>query len=266
MPVSRQLAGLGALALVVASCTLMNPLGGYSGGERDAGRDGILDASVVPDTSTLPDASPPDASPDSEGGFSDSSTPDASEAGGDAAPACYDPDNVLTLTAAPPVMSPSLCTAAQISAYEVACTGATGSTVACTDFTNTTPACARCLRGPLTGDNPATTPVSALLPISAALVTINIQACGALVMGRADCAIPVSKTATCLGSACIGCTSQPSNPACQTEAAGGICAAVGDPTCWRVVSDARSTWNASCQGASFSETLGKVGHVMCGPP
>ncbi|HRH00633.1 MAG TPA: hypothetical protein PLR99_30525, partial [Polyangiaceae bacterium] len=188
--------------------------------------------------------------------------------GPDAAPpaACYVPDDALALTAAAPSLSPSICTAAQIVGAQTACLGPTSTAATCNAYLAANRACARCIFGALSGDVPATTPVGALIPVSDATVTPNIGACAALVIGRPDCALPISQQVVCTNSACATCPDTASDDACQGTASLGICAGLGDGACNAAVDATVGTWGPRCRGAAFNDTYLKVAAVMCGAP
>ncbi len=125
--------------------------------------------------------------------------------------------------------------------------------------------CARCVFGALAGDNPATTPLPAVIPVSDDTVSLNIAACAALVIGRADCTVPLTSEAVCTGSACATCADETSEDACTATAQRNICRTTIDAACGAAVAGARATWSPTCVGTSFADTYMKVGRVLCGP-
>ncbi len=206
---------------------------------------------------------PPDASTPDSG--RDASTPDSGRDAG--APAgCYMPADALALTAATPSLTPSLCTAAQISGAQAACLGPGSSGPACNAFLAANTACSRCIFGALAGDDPATTPVAALIPVSDDAVVPNIGACAALVIGRPACAVPLAQEVVCTNSACATCADQAAEDACVAAASAGICSTVINAGCDAAIDAAIATWQPLCRGVAFADTYAKVAGRLCGPP
>ena len=263
---------VGTLALAsLAACSSTVVTTTSDGGDEDA---------AVPVDATTPAR---DASTSQDAGVRDSATPrdsappppdaavDAADAakdtGSDAAvTACYAPDDALALTAAAPRLSPSLCTAAQIVGAQTACLGPAATSATCNNYLAANRSCARCIFGALAGDTPATTPLGSLIPVSEDSVAPAIGGCAALIIGRPECAVPVSQQTVCTSSACATCMDAASEEACLGTASLGICAGLGDGACNAAIDATVATWGPRCRGAAFNDTYLKVATVMCGAP
>ena len=178
---------------------------------------------------------------------------------------CYDEAFVVTLRAKAPVKGQNVCSDSALELLRVACLDAGASEGGCKSATDANQDCARCVLGPLAGDSAASLKAPALLSTGDGKVKVNVAACAAIVAGRPDCALPLSKQLTCTSSACGGCAGADAS-ACEAEAACGVCANVAySPACTAAVADA-SVWEATCRGKSFVETYGKVAKFFCGAP
>ena len=178
-------------------------------------------------------------------------------------PACYEEADALAIQGTSPSTGRGLCTDAQLTALQTACLG--GSAAGCDAAIAANTACARCVFGALAGDNPATTPLPALIPVSADSVSPNIAACAALVIGRPDCAVALTQQVVCTSSACSTCADQASDDACTATAEGAICRTTVNAGCNTAVNAAQATWAPVCRGTTFADTYTKVARYLCGP-
>ncbi len=191
-------------------------------------------------------------------------TPRPDGGGKDAAPAgCYDEQAALALTGTAPTKGAGKCTTAQITDLKAKCLGS-GSAADCTAFLDANKDCGRCVLGALKGDDPKTTPIGALIPVSETSVSPNIGSCAALVIGKPECALKVAQEVTCLNSACDSCSDQASDTACQNQAATGVCKDVIDAACDKAITDAAAQWQPICRGTNFDDTYPKVAEFLCG--
>ena len=193
--------------------------------------------------------------------------PDAGRLDGgraDSGASCYDVGSASVLKAKAPVKGQNVCTLATIAALRGACLGSTPSGD-CKTVTDANKECARCIFGAFPGDSVALTRAPALLPTGESSLSPNVAACAALVVGRPDCALPLSKQVVCTSSACSSCAKEES-ASCQAEAACGVCATVAySPECTAATAQA-AAWEATCRGANFDETYTKVANYLCGAP
>ncbi len=251
-------ATLGALALLgFAGCsgtstTTTTPA------PAPAGEAGV-EAGAGADTGPLTDATPPAA---------DAGRPDSEAGAFDAGPitACYDATEAFILENAKPVRAPSLCTNAAIVEARTACLSPSSTKPGCDAFIAATKACARCVFGGLEDDDPAKVPVGAILPLSLTAVAPNVGACAALVIGRAECAVPVSRELVCVSTACATCPAGSSTTACHAQATDGICKGVGDAACSAAIDASSAQWLPQCSGTTFADAFDKVARVLCGAP
>lgn len=214
---------------------------------------------ATPGDAALLDSSPP----------SNDAAPPEREAGAvDAGPivACYKEDDAFLLEGLAPSRSPSRCTTAVIKEAVGACLSATSTTAGCDAYIAANPECARCLLGGIDGDDFSKVPVGAIIPLSEVAVSPNVAACAALVIGRPECAVPVSKELVCTSTACSTCPAGASTSACQTQASAAICAGLGDAACNTAISASTAQWATVCRGTTFKDTFEMVGAVMCGAP
>ncbi|MBL9108531.1 MAG: hypothetical protein JNM74_04645 [Myxococcales bacterium] len=227
---------------------------------RDAGPDSTPPRDAGPDAppprDAGPDALPPrDAGPDADAGPDGSTRP----------PACYDETAALALQGTAPTFGQNVCTQADVQALFTACFGPGASAASCDAFSASNPDCMRCVLGPLPGDVPATTPISALIPAGEASLMVNIGSCAALAIGRPDCAVTVPKQLTCTASACETCADEPSDTACREAAEVGICSSTVDSACMAALTSTAATWSPICRGPDFVATYHKVAMALCGP-
>lgn len=256
---------IGALLVLVTTCasvgactttiTTTTTLG--DGGTRPNASVTTNPTTTTPTASTNPSTPPPNPS-----------TPPTSplDAGPDRsapAPACYEEADALAIQGTAPSTGRGLCSDAQLTTLQTACLG--GSAAGCDAAVAANMACARCVFGALQGDNPATTPLPALIPVSEDSVSPNIAACAALVIGRPDCAVALSQQVVCTSSACSTCADQASDDACTATAEGAICRTTVNAGCNTAVDAAQATWTPVCRGTAFADTYMKVGRYLCGP-
>ena len=160
---------------------------------------------------------------------------------------------------------PNKCTVPQITEFKTKClgSGATG----CDAFIDTNKDCSRCIFGALKGDTPDTTPIPALLPVSDKSVTLNVQACAALAIGKPECAVPLAQELVCVESACSTCTVAADATKCNQEAAADICKDVvaAAKACNTAITAARAQWTPICtEGTTFETTYPKLVNYLCG--
>ncbi|HRG95372.1 MAG TPA: hypothetical protein PLR99_03920 [Polyangiaceae bacterium] len=251
------LALLGALivGVVLVGCSSTTTTTTTTPTATDAG-----DATAPRVDAALPDASRPPPG--------DAAPPDREAGAFDAGPivACYDENNAFLLEGVAPTRSPSLCTDPVITEAVSACLSGTSTTAGCNAYIAANQACARCLLGGLDGDDFTKVPVGALIPLSDVAVSPNVAACAALVLGRPECALPVSQEVVCTSTACSACPAGSSAAACQAQASTAICMGVGDAACSAAIDAATAQWVPLCRGTAFKDTFEKVAHVMCGAP
>jgi len=202
------------------------------------------------------DASAPETGPTSTGSVIRDSGSDVK------APAtCYDEEAALALQGVAPTKGSGKCGAGKIAEFKAACLGA-GSN--CQAFIDANKDCSRCIIGGLQGDDPKTTPIGALIPVSEDSVSPNTAACAAIVIGKPECAVKLAGQVTCVASACATCEDEASDTECSNTAAAGICKSTIDEACNKAVNDAASQWQATCRGANFDEGYAKVAEFFCG--
>ncbi len=193
---------------------------------------------------------------------STATTPKPDGGNKDAAPAtCYDEEAALALQGVAPTRGSGKCGAGKIAEFKAACLGA-GSN--CQAFIDANKDCSRCIIGGLQGDDPKTTPIGALIPVSEDSVSPNTAACAAIVIGKPECAVKLAGQVTCVASACSTCEDEASDTDCSNKAATGICKSTVDEACNKAVNDAASQWQATCRGANFDEGYAKVAEFFCG--
>lgn len=252
----------GAVATIPAcSGTEESPVDGGAADAPAASQTGS--ATVAVDAAPLP---VPDGPADNPALYGRPSTcgADAGPQTGDAGRGCYDPSTAEVLQAKAPVKGQNVCSPAAIEAVRVACL-ASASAAACKSAIDANKDCARCILGALGGEKPASTRAPVVLPAGGATTVINVAACASIVVGRPDCALPLSKQAACTSSACNTCAGAES-ASCSAAASCGACANVAySPECTAAVADA-SAWEAKCRGQNQVETYTKVASFFCGAP
>ena len=174
---------------------------------------------------------------------------------------CYDEEAALALQGVAPVRGSGKCAAGKIAEFKAACLGS-GSN--CQAFIDANKDCSRCIIGGLQGDDPKTTPIGALIPVSEDSVSPNTAACAAIVIGKPECAVKLAGQVTCTASACATCEDEASDTDCSNKAAAGICKSTIDEACNKAVNDAASQWQTLCRGANFDEGYAKVAEFFCG--
>jgi hypothetical protein len=202
------------------------------------------------------DASAPETGPTSTGSVIRDSGPDVKQQA-----TCYDEEAALALQGVAPTRGSGKCGAGKIAEFKAACLGA-GSN--CQAFIDANKDCSRCIIGGLQGDDPKTTPIGALIPVSEDSVSPNTAACAAIVIGKPECALKLAGQVTCVASACSTCEDEASDTECSNKAATGICKSTVDEACNKAVNDAASQWQATCRGANFDEGYAKVAEFFCG--
>lgn len=180
-----------------------------------------------------------------------------------AAASCYDEEAALALPGSEPKRASGKCGAGKAAEFKAACLGG-GSQATCTAFIDANKDCARCILGPLQGDDAKTTPIGALIPVSEDSVSPNTAACAAIVIGKPECALKLAGQVTCVASACSTCETDAEDTECSNKAAAGICKTTVDEACNKAVNDAASQWQATCRGANFDEGYAKVAEFFCG--
>lgn len=180
--------------------------------------------------------------------------------------ACYAEDGLLEINGIAPTKSSGKCSPSQLIDVDAKCISDTTATDAdCQAYIAANENCARCVFGALDGDTEATVPMPALITVSEeGAILPNVYACAALVIGKPDCALKLTKQEVCLESACGLCEGDDGYSACRTEAATKACKDVMDATCTKAVEDAETQWTALCDGKDFDEAFKKVGTYMCG--
>ncbi|MBK8212461.1 MAG: hypothetical protein IPK71_01820 [Myxococcales bacterium] len=239
-------------------------------GSREAGPDATRPRDAGPDSTPPRDASPDvirpiDAGPDVIRPIDAGPDADAGPDGSTRPPACYDETAALALPGTAPTFGQNVCTQADVQSLFTACFGPGASAATCNAFSASHPDCMRCVVGPLPGDAPATTPISALIPAGDASLMVNVGSCAALAIGRPDCAVTVPKQLTCTASACETCADEPSDTACREAAEVGICSSTVDSACMAALTSTAATWSPICRGPDFVATYQKVAMALCGP-
>jgi len=226
--------GLATLGAASNACTVAPAPAGCDGGDcNGTAQDGGAD--TRPTTTTPPPPPPPPAS-------------------------CYIEEDALAIKATAPALERGLCTAADIA--ELADCLTKGDCKATIDKNKD---CARCAIGALQGDNPETTPLGALLPVSDTTAVIATLACGAVITGRPECALELSNNTVCIESTCATCEDDQSE-ACSAEAASKVCKDIAKKPCLDALGAARAQWEPRCTGSGAIQAFSKVALVFCGPP
>lgn len=262
-------------AAIVATCATVWACGGTVLVEPIG--DPPIGTGTVP-TGDQPPPPPPDASPDRpaprprdggpldlDGGPTrDAGPADGGPKDGGSSVACYEPGDAIMLPGTPPTAAQSHCSEADLTGLRTACLGATSSAATCDAQLAANPACGRCVFGALPGENAATTPIPAVIPISDDSLAPNIAACAALVIGRPDCAAPLARKVSCTSSACATCVDQAAEDACTATAEAGVCSGTVDIGCTSAINAAQATWAPICRGVGFDDSYLKVGRYLCG--
>ena len=173
---------------------------------------------------------------------------------------CYIEEEALAITGIAPSARPGKCTPSQIAELKTKClpAGATG----CDAFLEANKDCARCILGARQGDEPSTTPMPALVPVSPNAVEPNIVACAALVSGRPDCAVKATQQFVCTKSACTICPAD--EDSCTAFALIGICKTTVDAACDSAIKASTAQWQPICLGTLFDDPYLKVAAYLCG--
>lgn len=255
----------------------------------DAGRDAGEDATTVdgsvdggPDDGGLADsavdggvdAAASDAGPDgatSDAGL-DAGASDAGrdsgvvDAGPPPAPACYAEANASVYNAANVSVAaqPGKCTAADITAFRVACFDAGATNASCNGFLASKPTCGACLYTGAT-DAAGKTILPAVLETDN-IAYANVEACEAVFLGNAaTCGVSYVNETTCLFSACDLCANADFG-SCTNAAAARICGpyvVAGNSACGQTRAANQAAADAACRGADFNATYAKVAAVLC---
>lgn len=218
----------------------------------------VTEVTTTTDSGTSPEASSTATTPKPDGGNKD------------AAPAsCYEPEkvpNAAALDLAGPVANSGKCTPAQQASLIADCIdNNTASQEKCGAFENNAAnaACLKCAFGPGQGDDVKTVPMGALIS-GDTFTLLNIEACGAAVLGNSACAKKFSEQTVCQLLTCNSCEDNESINECFGESSKGACAAKNDAACDKVLSDGKAQWEAACRGADFDASVKKVLAVLCG--
>lgn len=218
----------------------------------------VTTVETTTDSGTSPEASATTTTPKPDGG-----KPDAAPA------SCYEPEkvpNAAALDLAAPVANSGKCTPAQQTRVIADCIdNNTATQEKCGAFENdpANAACLKCTFGPGQGDDLKTTPMGALIN-GDKFALLNIEACGAAVLGNTACAKKFSESTICQLLTCDSCEDNETINACFGESSKGACAAKNDAACDKVLADGKATWEAACRGADFDASVKKVLAVLCG--
>lgn len=179
--------------------------------------------------------------------------------------ACFENlgDEVIGL---PPTAYRDVCTSQDIADAEAVCLVSVHTGQACSAWTGAHPSCARCLLGALRGELPTSTPLPALIPKTPDALTPSLAACAALVLGRPECALPVSRTAACVTGSCTTCEDDSTRATCKAQAEGTACRTPIEVECTEAIRTGFARWDRICQGANAGATYTKVATYLCGPP
>lgn len=183
------------------------------------------------------------------------------ESGRLAPPACSREGALVLVDGTAPRARADACDAATIEAALDACDG---DRARCDAFVGENEACARCLFGALAGDtDPFAIPIGAFSRVGGALVA-HEETCGAVVLGRADCTVPLARAPVCRASICAACESEADRSACDAAARTGPCAPFVDAACTELVASRRAEWEAVCRGDDPRKTRRAVARALCG--
>jgi hypothetical protein len=128
--------------------------------------------------------------------------------------------------------------------------------------------CARCVIGPRDQDPLDDVPPAAMLSLSP--LVVNTGACAAAVLGRPDCAAPLTSYDVRVTENCAYCTDDDSFSACrEAQRPTGP----GSDPAWERVLEClalrdlrRAEWEPVCLGATPEESLDKTAHILCFDP
>ncbi len=110
----------------------------------------------------------------------------------------------------------------------------------CVELREEKPDCARCILGPLPGEGRASAPLGAHPP---GATLLDGRLCGASVIGRDDCQLPLVGYFACLEGACASCD-RAGHDACYSRAI-EACATPTSRACMAAL-DARPEWARDC--------------------
>lgn len=251
--------------------------------ETDAGRDSGLDATTSADSGvdaaatdagsdagqdSGADGGPSDAGLDSgiDAGPADAGRDSGVDAGPPPAPACYAEANASVYNAANVSVAaqPGKCTAADITAFRVACLDAAATNATCNTFLGSKPACGACLYTGAT-DAAGKTILPAVLETDN-IAYANVEACEAVFLGNAaTCGVSYVNEATCLYSACDLCANADFG-SCTNAAGARVCGpyvVAGNSVCGQTRAANQAAADTACRGADFNSTYAKVAAVLC---
>lgn len=164
-----------------------------------------------------------------------------------------------------PVAHRNLCDAQAIGEVERTCLTAVHGDVACKAWKDAHQECARCIFGPLDGEAAGSAPIGALIPSGPQSLMPNLGSCGALVLGRADCALPIAKASACTAGSCTACIGTVAKRDCEAFAE-TACVGTKERECDKALKDDFSVWASTCQGANLPATFTRVAYYLCGAP
>ena len=157
-----------------------------------------------------------------------------------------------------------VCTAQDVADAERSCVSAAHTGTACTDFAAAHPDCARCIFGPPATEVPAASPIGALVPSGPTTVMPNLGACASLVLGKPECAVPITKASACTAGSCSACAPRSSEKANCEAYAQRACVGAVEASCEKALLDGFSKWGSTCQGANVGASFAKVAWYLCG--
>ncbi len=239
---------------------------GADAAPTDAGGTDAAQDSGAQDSGT--DSGPTDAGLDSgvDAGPADAGRDSGVDAGPPPAPACYAEASASVYNAANVSVAaqPGKCTAADITAFRVACLDAGATNATCNAFLASKPTCGACL---YTGSNDAAgkTILPAVLETDN-IAYANVEACEAVFLGNAaTCGVSYVNETTCLFSACDLCANA-NFDACTNAAAARVCGpyvVAANSVCGQTRAANQAAADTACRGADFNTTYAKVAAVLC---
>lgn len=176
---------------------------------------------------------------------------------------CYAPSSFVAGAASTPSLGRAVCSADDIRAVRESCLGKVPAACEATIAAN--PECTRCAMGRLPDDT-MVAPLGARVPLAGAAYVPAIEACGALVIGKPQCAVELSDEAACIASACGSCNLGVQYTQCVNEARAGVCVGVATKACRDAIASSRATWQSRCVGDTPEATFSKIATLFCGPP
>jgi hypothetical protein len=157
------------------------------------------------------------------------------------------------------------CTPAQITGYLTACLSASATEASCDAYYAQSADCAKCIDGPVQGDNPANFFEPVLIYSGESLFS-NTSLCGGIVAGDLACAKKLSNEEVCAFGVCGECD-EADFGTCADQALAGVCKEFeAGKACRDLLTAKKAEIDMKCVGADFDSEFVKVAGVVCGAP